>query len=148
MKHIFTILFIFLYTNIYCQKNKFDKFQMLGTWKLIGTINSTKKSSVEIFTPCNVCPDIKLSSDRFAKVLFPDGEIQIFLFKIESNKLTLRTTFDNNKPFLDDTYLVKIKNNSDSLKMELKQKKLSYTYILRKKLTPTPTPVKRGPIQN
>jgi len=145
MKHILTIIFIFLFTNIYCQKTKFDKFQILGTWKLTGTVKSNKKSSGEIFTPCNVCPDIKLSSDRFAKVFFPDGEIQIFLFKIERNKLTLRTTIDNKNPFFDDTYLVKIKNNSDSLEMELKQKKLSYTYILRKKMPPTP--VKRGSIQ-
>jgi len=139
---VFSLLFIY---NTYSQD--FDRFQILGTWKFVATKTSINDSNKLATSLCSVCPDINFNSARFAKVSFPDGEIQIFLFKIESNKLTLRPTFDNTKPFLDDTYLVKIKNNSDSLEMELKQKKLSYTYILRKKLTPTPTPVKRGPIQ-
>ena len=135
MKSVFfTALFVFFIFKSYSQKTKdFDKYQILGTWKFVATRTSTNDSN-KLTNLCSICPDINFNSARFAKVIFPAGEIQTFLFLIEKNKLKLITTVDNENPFFfDGEYLIDLKTNSEFLELELIQKKKSYSFLLTKK---------------
>jgi len=121
MKYFFSILFILSCNGLYGQDSKaFNKYNILGKWRSVATITHDSNK----VTLCTICPDITFSSDRFAKVVFKNDDMQNILLA-DRKKQTVN-------PYFYGEYLLRLKSGPEYTDLELIQLQKGYTFLLRK----------------
>jgi len=136
----FLLFFILLSFNSNCQNSvENDSLKVIGKWGMYVTRTSqvdpkNPERLVTIETVCNACPEIEFSSDKLAKIGFPNGNKEEYSWSIKSGKIRFRMLNGNSSNRkLDNEYNIKITDKKSYLEMEMEViEDESYTYILRK----------------
>ncbi len=136
MKIIIKIIFFFLlfgFSGNAQKKESFDKMLILGKWTIYATTEiKIGKTSESLTSLCNSCPEVTFSSDRFAKIKFPNGNVETYVWRIQNNKLMFMLAGKIDNPKFDSEYLIKIDQKKEFLEMELTEVNKNYSFILRK----------------
>jgi hypothetical protein len=128
-KIIFALFLFGLSVNAQ-EKENFDKMLILGKWTIYATTEI--KNGKELESLCNSCPEVTFSSDRFAKIKFPNGKVETYVWRIENEKLMFMSANQTESPKFDSEYSIKLNKKKDFLEMELTENDKNYYYTLRK----------------
>ena len=126
--------------DVSCQNlTENDSLKIIGKWGIYVTRTSRVDKNndgklLAMESKCNVCPELTFSGDRFAKINFPNGEKEEYLWTLKNEKIKfLKVGGNQDNKKLDDEYNIKIIEKNGYLEMELEfSKDESYIYILRK----------------
>ena len=115
------------------EKETFDKMLILGKWTIYATTEiKIGKESESLTSLCNSCPEVTFSSDRFAKIKFPNGEVETYVWRIENGKFMFMVAGKIDNPKFESEYLIKLIQKNKFLEMELTEENKNYSYTLRK----------------
>ena len=131
------IIALLCFYNSFAQ-NKTNLNQLIiGKWTMSETKEfkvEVKDKLIEIISLCNSCPEVTFDNSNIAKIIFPNGKIEHYSWKIQNNEILVLTENKNQDKDLtfDSEYLIKLKITKKFTELELIEKSKNYSYILRK----------------